>query len=225
MSHLFMNDELFEYIDKNCIFRCAPGDTLFANVPGKKNTWQTMLRRLTHNPKMLSNACILLGKKIAADMIGKDYQFCGLETSSIPLITGLQMELWNHYNVPVNAFTVRKDRKHYGLFNLIEGIPNDKPVVFVDDTFNSGASFNRTMISVQKELHLDVSTHAYCILDLGARGNKKVIRWDDVENQIVKEIELKFLFNINEFNTKYDETKAWLPKDCETLWKKAKYNQ
>lgn len=212
------NYEIFNYIDDHCIYRCPPDTTLYGNLPGSMHTWSVCLRRLTHNPKMLADVCVSLGKEIARDMIGKSYQFVGLETSSIPLITGLQMELWNHYNIQINAFTVRKDRKHYGLFNLIEGIPNKHPVVFIDDTFNTGSTFAKAMYAVERELNLDTTNHMYCIMDLGKLNDKKIVNYTNTKGKEHK-LFLTSLYNINQFNTKYDETKAWLPIDCEKLIK------
>jgi orotate phosphoribosyltransferase len=60
------------------------------------------------------------------------FQLAGVESAAVPLITALIID-GARRNLDLNAFTIRKDRKTYGLRNLIEGSPSHRPVLFVDD--------------------------------------------------------------------------------------------
>ena len=66
-----------------------------------------------------------------------DIQLCGREWSALPLIGALQMGVYHKTSYRLNAFHVRKERKRYGKHNMIEGTPNNKLVLAVDDLCNS----------------------------------------------------------------------------------------
>lgn len=73
-----------------------------------------------------------------------NFQITGMETGSTPLVTSLPIVAYQR-GVSINAFSVRKDPKEYGLKNWIEGVPNDKPVVVIDDIYNSGSTMKRCL--------------------------------------------------------------------------------
>jgi len=58
------------------------------------------------------------------------FQIAGSESGSLPIIAAILMHA---PSLLVNAFSVRKERKAYGLCNIIEGQPTREPVVIVDD--------------------------------------------------------------------------------------------
>lgn len=60
------------------------------------------------------------------------FQIAGVEAAAAPILTALVMRAY-YMNFAVNAFTIRKERKKYGLGNLIEGQPNNLPVMLIDD--------------------------------------------------------------------------------------------
>ena len=144
--------ELHDYIDKNCIFRCdptiiyhegfRPGEIYPKNPSKQKITWQFYLRRLTHNGRMSYLMSLLffddLKRKIQEGSEYQSIQIVGLETGSIPIMVALQQMAASH-KINLNSFSVRKERKRSGLFNIVDGIPTEDPVVFVDDVINSGS--------------------------------------------------------------------------------------
>lgn len=212
METKFMTrDDVKSYIQKNCIWRANP-DTqyekyipkgkLYAAAPGFYNSWLVMMRRLTHNPVMLN----FVAEQIYSEIKDFDIQLCGLETSSIPIISAIQIKAINdgkHFN----SFTVRKERKKYGLFNLFDGIPNRLPFLTIDDFTNTGSSVRTVCDASLYEYNLDSFPMAYSIL----RNDKN---HENVYFNAVK-IELKSLFKCSEFDFDYNPEEYWLPSDCD----------
>ena len=129
-----------DYIKENCIYK-PDEDYYFGKLPGTRYNSQFYLASALYNPKIL----YAIGKefvRIVDNMpIGDEYQIAGREWSAIPLITYLPVHLREHRGLEINSFMVRKDPKTYGRHNMIEGTPNDLPVLLVDDLCNSTNSF------------------------------------------------------------------------------------
>lgn len=209
---------IFDEIDKNCLFRADPEVQYFPYIkkghilsrsPSKPlMTWCFYLRRLLHNPKYLHALSFMISmdiiKKIYLQEEYNNIQLAGLESSSIPLITGIQLA-FESAGIQVNSFTVRKERKDYGLCHMIDGIPNEHPVVFVDDMFNSGSSFVTLVDCCKHELDLKPAKNAYVIV----KANYNNI---NIQDNIIK---LNAFFLKDEFDKNFDKDKYWLPKDCE----------
>lgn len=219
-------NQLFDYIDKNCIFRANPevkyfkylpkGNILPNGISMKPMTWCFYLRRLTHNAVALRDVAFT----IAQDIIKKchngdessEIQLCGLETASIPLIAAVQMAFIQG-GINVNAFTVRKDRKAYGLCHLIDGIPNNNKIIVIDDMINSGSSVSKVIDTCFYELDLTPANNVYCII-----GAKDEHRWSSTTG--VPNLNVNYLFHKDDFNKSYDPDKYWLPKDCDKTYNK-----
>jgi len=217
--------ELKDFIDLNCIFRCNPAThysesspigRIPSNTPLRMNTFQFMLRRLMHQPKMLSYASALIFSKIVESINDEteypSVQLCGMETSSIPLMVGVQ-QLGSRYGIAINSFSIRKERKSYGLFNLIDGIPTDCPVIVVDDTVNSGKSILRCLDVCWYELKLKPAKNHYTIMTF--------------KEQLMQQMQYKqenfithSLFSRHEFECTFDADKYWLPSDCDRSYNK-----
>lgn len=220
---------LHEYIDKNCIFRCNPQEVyqdgsppgvLFSNYPSKDNmTWMFMLRRLMHQPNMLTAiSAIFLDDLIKRHEDGRlqSFQLTGLETSSIPLMIGLQ-QYAGRYRLGINSFSIRRDRKPYGLFNYIDGEPSDAPVIVIDDTINSGLTLASCYDMCKHELDLVPAPVSYSIVKFNE--NMETVKWYDHTIEVVS------LFSVNDFSLDYDPEKYWLPKDCDKSYnKRPEYN-
>lgn len=218
-------EKLYDFIDKNCIFRCNPdvkynhcSDKGFITAKGtnKNNmSYQFFLRRLTHNPIALEWVSILfLNDMVIKIREGKEnskVQLAGLETGSLPIISAVQMQA-RKFNIPLNAFTVRKDRKSYGLFNYIEGMPNENSIIYVDDLINSGSSLRNCYNVVKYELGNDLANNSYFIIDLN--NERTHIKID--ENLVA----CNSIFKKEDFDMEYDEEKYWLPKDCDKSYNK-----
>lgn len=214
-----MLGQLYDYIDQNCLFRCNPqvkynDCCAVGRIPGAfpsaQNSYQFFLRRLTHDAKMLTFVSALffddLFSKIESGEESSTIQLCGLETSSIPLMIGLQSYA-ARFNININSFSVRKSRKTYGLFNFVDGMPTDAPVVIVDDIINSGKSIGRCIDCSQYELGLRPANNSYCIIKFNPD-------MDFVQYKQHK-IAVTSLFAADDFNPNYDKNKYWLPKDCD----------
>jgi orotate phosphoribosyltransferase len=142
-------------------------------------------------------------KSVMEDKEFRDIQLAGLETSSIPIIAATQLAFLQA-GVEVNAFTVRKERKAYGICNLIEGIPNEHPVVFIDDTINYGTTMSHLFDVVYYELGVRPAKNAYCIVQYREYPNHVYNDWL---------IKLNTIFMASEFDKTYDPEKYWLPED------------
>jgi len=79
-----------------------------------------------------------------------DFQICGLETGAVPLVVGIPI-VANLEKIKINAFSVRKKPKEYGLKNSLEGVPNKKKAVIVDDIVNSASSVRKCYDLITKE--------------------------------------------------------------------------
>jgi len=215
-----MIEQLHEYIDRHCLFRCNPDVHYNECCPvGKLPTtyrkdmsFQFFLRRLTHNSKMMTFVSSLfihdLFDKMEQGLEYPNVQLCGLESSSIPIMIAMQAYC-SRFNISINSFSIRKERKSYGLFNFVDGIPTEAPVVIVDDIINSGKSIMNCIDCCKYELNLKPAKNSYSIIKFN----------NHMESLKYKEnvIDITSIFVVNDFNIKYDESKYWLPKDCEKI--------
>lgn len=219
-----MMAELKTIIDKS-IFRPDPEKTyseglepgyIYGKPVGKVMQWQFFGRKFTHDWKGL----YIISQLLVADLLhqlneGKLelFQLCGLETASLPLIGAIQT-LAASKRVGINAFTVRKERKGYGLFNLIEGTPTPNvPVVFIDDIFNSGSSARQCFDAAYFELKLPPAPMLYSVVNFSEYGAMKYERTG-------QEIQIRSLFKKTDFDLTYSKEKYWLPMDCDLSYNK-----
>lgn len=218
-------EQVRRWIDQDAIFRCSPEEQyqpgipagkLRSNSPGQFLTWLFHLRRIIHNPERLKTISELIFDRILCDLSVElwggqswdrrngPFQFAGLETASIPLLIGLARAALDN-GIAVNTFSVRKERKGYGLFHLIDGAPNEHPVILVDDLVSSGRSVARCADTIVHELKLRVISKAFAIV----RFNDKPLL------TTAGEIEVRSLFKVSDFDLSFDPAKAWFPQDCQ----------
>jgi len=211
---------LFDFIDRKCIFRCDPNiqyhsDLPPGKIPGKnpgyKTSWQFYLRNLIHDSDMMSAASMLFLKQIEKNNDYGKFQFAGLETGSLPLIASYQSAM-RKLGISINSYGVRKERKAYGLFNFVDGIPDRTlPVCVVDDIFNSGSSLNRVLDVSLFEFDINPHINMYCLVQI---GNKPF----SIFNGYM--IKINSLFKSSEFNFEYDKDKYWHPFDSDKSFNK-----
>lgn len=208
------------YIDEKCIFRADPEVTYFEGLPKGKlhgsnptklNTHLFVMRNLTHNPVMMNAVSVLfLDWLIGLMKDGEEYnrfQFAGLETSSTPVMIALQSNCLQ-FGIQINSLNIRRERKNYGLHNIIDGIPEkDCPVMFVDDIFSSGRSVIQAYTQCSYELGLTPAKNMFTIVNKNPDGSKTL----RVEGQ---DINIESLFMSDDFNFDYDPEKYWFPEDC-----------
>lgn len=210
-----LKDIVTAYVNRNCVFVCNPEVQYVPELPkgtipsanGNPCTWQVYLRRLTHSSDMMACVALLITDAITKKNYKFDeFQFAGLETSAIPMISFIQ-GLIRRYELYVDSFSVRKERKGYGLFNFVDGVPARKDVMILDDIINSGSSVNRVLETALYELDLNPVLDCYCILNLNPEKTVHIFNG--------------FLINVNSIITKndlnltYSDSRYWLPEDCQ----------
>ena len=180
------------YIDEKCIYRGPP-------IPGKKPgttyTWQFYLRNGLFNIDFLSAISQMFVYQIKKEVKNFNFQLAGLETASTPMLAGIPL-ISATMGYEINAFSIRKERKKYGLLNWIEGIPNEKPVMLIDDLCNSQESMSIAH-NVVKEHNLKIFDYAFCIVNKTNKTSKEKIKAD---KYLPKNIKIIYLFDLDDFN-------------------------
>lgn len=114
---------------------------MFGKLPGTRYSSQFYLARGLYDQEFLT----MVGHEffnLISDNIGNwNFQLTGRDFSAIPLLVGLPLILKHHYDINIHSFMIKRERKNYGIHNFIEGVPNDLPVLIVDDLCNSTDSF------------------------------------------------------------------------------------
>ena len=117
------------------------------------------------------------------------------------------------YGLKINSFSVRKDRKEYGLFHLFEGIPDrNLPVMVIDDTIQSASSAKKVLSASLYEYDLQPSKNLFCVV-----GLSKTRRHVDFN---VSRITINSLYTVNDFDVNYTEEKYFEPFDCDKSFNK-----
>ena len=193
-QYKLMWEVMHAYINANCIVRNTgmPG-----KLPGSRYTWMFYLRNGLFNPEFL----ISLGQMFIYKMERVDYelnfQITGLETAATPMLAGIPM-IAKVMGIDINSFVVRKTRKEYGLLNMVEGIPNDKLAVMVDDLCNSSNSLAQCFHKLSAE-DIPVADVAFTIVN---KSNKKLheeLRFQ-TDMYLPKEIKVISLFTLDDFD-------------------------
>ena len=194
-----MRTYLFNFINDNCIERRPPGDRNFVLMThdGNLYDWQFYLRRMLFNSRYLTYTGMLFWTRYADEFKQYPFQIAGLETGSTPLIVGLAMTAPS-FGVNVNAFSIRKDRKRYGLYNRMEGIVTNDPIMLVDDMCNS----KNTMLIAKRyceEEELPIYHKAFSVV------NKNILETDskNYDKHIGPSLQVDSLFYIDEFDLSY----------------------
>jgi len=195
-----MKTLLREFINDYCIIRRPTGDKdfLLQDMHGGNYNWQFYPRRGLFNSKFLSYVGMIFWSKYADKFRESPFQLAGLETGSTPLLVGLAMTAPS-FEIRVNAFSIRKDRKTYGQYNRMEGIVNDDPVLLVDDLCNS----KNTMFLARKhciEEGLTIYDTAFTII------NKNILPTDSArfDKHIGAQLPVDSIFYISDFDTDYE---------------------
>ena len=182
-----------KYINEKCIIRNTkmPG-----KIPGTTYTWIFYLRRGLFNHEFLSAVSQMFFYKIEKEIGHFNFQIAGLETASTPMLAAFPI-IGRMFEKNLNSFSIRKERKEYGLRNWVEGIPNNLPVLLIDDLCNSSNSLylaknvlenekipilNKAFVLVNKTNHIDNNTDKY----------------------INSDMEMISLFNLSDFGLYYD---------------------
>ena len=183
-----------EYIDKKCIIRKTgmPGKT-----PGTKNSWIFYLRNGLFNHEFSSAIAQMFLYEVEKEIGHFDFQICGLETASTPMLATIPL-IGRIFGLDINSFSIRKNQKEYGLLNWIEGMPNDKPCLILDDLCNSSMSMKKAYDILQKENH-SILPYSFCIVN---KVNKQVHKQYRVEHDMYlpKNVKMIYLYDLDNFN-------------------------
>lgn len=177
------------YINEICIIRNTrmPG-----KIPGTSYSWIFYLRNGLFNHQFLSAVSQMFYYKIEKEIGHFDFQIAGLETASTPMLASFPI-FGRIYKKDINAFSIRKERKHYGLRNWLEGVPNEKPVLLIDDLSNSSNSLQQAK-EVLENHKLPLLNYAFVLV------NKTNDEQNDNDKYMKSDIKILSLFNLNDFN-------------------------
>lgn len=114
---------------------------------GNSNNWLIDLRRLFMDARLLDAAAELFWRECAGLM---PFQVGAMESAATPLLSAIILKSLAR-GVPVNGFSIRKERKTYGAGNSMEGAPTEAPIVIVDDVLNSGRSLEKVRVVLEEE--------------------------------------------------------------------------
>lgn len=183
-----------EYIEEYCLIR---NKKMPGKIPGTTYTWIFYLRNGLFNHQFLTSISLMFLYKIHKKVGHFDFQLAGLETGSTPMLASIPL-IAKGMGYDINAFSVRKERKTYGLLNWIEGIPNDKPVMIIDDLCNSSASMKKCYDVLQAH-EIEIFNTAFSIV---SKVNKQVHDTRRIEGDLYlpDDIKVTYLFDLDDFN-------------------------
>ena len=189
---------LRDYINHKCFYRVKPGEPLLdGKLPNSKYVWQIYMRRGLFNPTFMNYVGILFWEKFADRYRQQPFQVTGLETGSTPILTAIAMTA-HLYEINVNVFSTRAERKKYGLLNRFEGIVNyNLPVVIVDDLCNSKSTIFRCKKYCEME-DLEIYDPGFVIL------NKEENPYVNHDKYIGEGYQIDYLFTLNDFDKRWD---------------------
>jgi orotate phosphoribosyltransferase len=167
--------DIVAFVRSHCIQR--PKLPMFGKAPGTRYHSQFYLANLTTNGHMLQNVMYMLDFLLRSNNIDiNDIQFAGRDWSALPILGAIA------YRHPdTNTFIVRRKRKNYGLNNIFEGIPNEKPVVIVDDLCNSTNSFVHCHDTIAAH-GVPVHPKIFCVLNKKNQDDE-MFQWDKYSHQ------------------------------------------
>lgn len=182
-----------DYIDNKCIVRKKglPG-----KAPGTYYSWMFYLRNGLFNADFSSAISQMFLYKAQKEIGHFDFQITGPETASTPMLSAIPL-IAKVFNLEINSFSIRKEKKKYGLENWIEGLPNNKPCLILDDLCNSSISM-RNAYNILKHENIPVLDYAFCIVN---KVNKNVHHEDRVNHDMYlpKKIKILHLFDLDDF--------------------------
>ncbi len=124
---------------------------------GEKVSWIFDFRTILLDAPVLDSLCEHLWKEIGAS---ERFQIGGMETASIPLISGLLLKSRQN-GKDLTGFYMRKSRDKDGRQRMIEGTLTDEKIILVDDLMNSGKSFIRQITALEA---LGKKVDAVCVV-------------------------------------------------------------
>ena len=188
------------FINELCIYRVKPGEPLLiGKQPGTSYIWQFYLRRGLFNHEFLTAVSEMFLQKVYDEYQSFDIQIAGLETASTPMLAGIPLVAARH-GLNINAFSIRKNKKEYGLLNWIEGRVNNKPIILIDDLCSSTISLKKAL-DVLIEINLtNILDRAFCIVN---KRNVVDKTKPAIDIHLPEEIKVMYLYSLDDFNLTY----------------------
>jgi orotate phosphoribosyltransferase len=189
-----LKEWVHNYIDTKCIVR---DQEMPGKAPGSTYTWMFYLRNGLFNHQFLINISQMFIYHMERIDPKFNFQLTGLETAATPMLAAIPM-VASVMGIDINAFVVRKDRKTYGLLNVIEGVPNNKLAVIIDDLCNSSRSMAQCLNTLTAE-DIPVANVAFVIVNKSneeVHDNFRMIG----DMYLPKEIKVISLFTLDDFD-------------------------
>lgn len=189
-----LKEWVHNYIDTKCIVR---NQEMPGKAPGSTYTWMFYLRNGLFNHQFLINISQMFIYHMERLDPKFNFQLTGLETAATPMLAAIPM-VASVMGIDINAFVVRKDRKTYGLLNVIEGVPNNKLAVIIDDLCNSSRSMAQCLNTLTAE-DIPVANVAFVIVNKSneeVHDNFRMIG----DMYLPKEIKVISLFTLDDFD-------------------------
>lgn len=189
-----LKEWVHNYIDTKCIVR---DQEMSGKTPGSTYTWMFCLRNGLFNHQFLINVSQMFIYHMERLDPKFNFQLTGLETAATPMLAAIPM-VASVMGIDINSFVVRKERKTYGLLNVIEGIPNNKLAVMIDDLCNSSRSMAQCLNTLTVE-NIPVANVAFSIVNKSNEGAHDENRLAG-DMYLPKEIKVVSLFTLDDFN-------------------------
>lgn len=167
-------NKLIKFIEEKALYKSDR--MMFGKRPGDRYRWQFYMSHVTQNGPMMRYVCNEWERKLHDHNINpQEIQFAGKHWSSLPILGAVAY----HFNV--NTFSVREERKTYGLHNLIEGTVDNKPVLIVDAVSNSTNTFQFVQDHLRTQ-DIPVMDKCLCILNKKRKDDAGYL-WDQSSQQ------------------------------------------
>ena len=184
------------YIDEHCIARVPVGSRELPSIDGKGfYRWQFYLRSSLLKAEHLNAIASIFWNRYEASFKESPFQLAGVESASLPIITALLIDA-DRRGVAINAFSIRKNRKAYGLRNIIEGTPNDLPVVFVDDLVSPLHNAFWHSANVIRSQKLRFHSFCFVIVMKAPKADAAII------STSVGDVQVDYIFDLDDFDLK-----------------------
>jgi orotate phosphoribosyltransferase len=122
---------LRDLINDYGLIRAPNGSRELLGFDGKGYyAWQFQMRAPLLRPQSLTFVARCFWGLYLNRYKERPFQIAGADAGSLPIMSAILMCA---PSIPLNAFSIRKQRKTYGICNMIEGRPTSQPVVIVDD--------------------------------------------------------------------------------------------
>lgn len=187
-----------EYINNYCIWRA---DEKTPKITGKEEgTWLTWEFHLK-NGLLNADFCFVVSQMILHDMEKEygsfDFQLAGMQSGSLPLLTSIPLIAEKVYGKKINAFSIKKQRNNYGLYNQLEGMINNKPVLLIDDICNTTQTLRNCVNTLIGSGCTRILDRPFVLIN-----NTKIDKEDyetSPENYLPSQMSVVGLYGINDF--------------------------